>query len=89
MKYQLPDGQIIEIHDDVAPDLQEKEADMNTKEQTELLDKLRELLQSIAIMAVRAQENVGNHDFVSDALVDIDYDISKADSLNQKLIDLE
>ena len=55
---------------------------MTSNEQTKELDRLREFLQSIAIMAVRAQENLGNPDFVSDALVDIQADVEKAQVIN-------
>ena len=55
---------------------------MTDEEQTKALERLREFLQSIAIMAVRAQENIGNPDFVSDALVDIQSDLETASKSN-------
>lgn len=57
-------------------------------EQTELLDKLRERLQSIAIMAVQIQDKIGNPDLVFDTLNDIESDLNAANNLNTQLVKL-
>lgn len=58
---------------------------ITTARQTELLDKLRERLQSIAIMAVQAQDKLGNPDAVFDALGDIESDLAAATKMNTVL----
>jgi chaperonin cofactor prefoldin len=56
-----------------------------TKEQTMMLEKLRERLQSIAILAVQAQNVLGNVDAVSDLLSDIETDTNVAYKLTEAL----
>jgi succinylglutamate desuccinylase len=59
---------------------------MNRKPtQTELLDQLREMLQSIAITAVRAQDVLGNPDAVADAINDIESDLAHCSNINTRL----
>ena len=53
--------------------------------QTELLDQLLEMLQSIAITAVRAQDILGNPDAVADAISDIESDLSHCSRINTLL----
>ena len=53
--------------------------------QTELLDQLLEMLQSIAITAVRAQDILGNPDAVADAILDIESDLSHCSRINTLL----
>jgi len=57
---------------------------MNTKEQTELCNKIREFLQSIAIQAVQAQDCIGS-DKCSDLLDDIENDCKRAIDMQVKL----
>jgi hypothetical protein len=58
---------------------------MTTEEQTAICSKLREYLQSVAIQAVQAQDCIGS-DKCSDLLYDIEQDVDKAMSLQNKLI---
>lgn len=59
---------------------------MNRKlTQTKLLNQLREMLQSIAITAVRAQDVLGNPDAVADAINDIESDLAHCSTINTRL----
>jgi hypothetical protein len=53
--------------------------------QTELLDQLREMLQSIAITAVAIQDKQGNPDAVDDAISDIQSDLNHCQRINNLL----
>ena len=60
---------------------------MTENEQTELLDRLRTRMQSIAIQAVEVQDKLGNFDTVFDVLTDIEHDIMAAIKINTKLME--
>ncbi len=57
--------------------------------QTELLEVLRDRLQSIATLAVQAQDNLGNPDAVFDALTDIEDDTNYATHVNVILTEVK
>lgn len=61
---------------------------MSNDEQTALCNRLREFLQSIAIMAVLAQDCIGT-DKCGDYLYDIDRDMETANEIHQKLINAD
>lgn len=58
---------------------------MTSDEQTKTLDKLRERLQSIAILAVQAQDRLANPDAVDDLIYDIQQDLVYAQKFNDQL----
>ena len=64
-----------------------KDYQMTENEQTELLDRLRTRMQSIAIQAVEVQDKLGNFDTVFDVLTDIEHDIMAAIKINTKLME--
>ena len=53
-------------------------------EQTAICNRLRAMLQSIAIMAVQAQDCIGT-DKCADLLYDIELDVAKAQKLSSRL----
>lgn len=50
---------------------------LSAKQQTKCEDKIREFLQSIAVLAVQAQDYIGQHDRLCDTLQDISSDIER------------
>jgi hypothetical protein len=58
---------------------------MNDKEQTELIERVRTMLQSIAVQAVQAQDCIGS-DKCSDLLADIEGDLEKANQAQNELL---
>jgi hypothetical protein len=51
---------------------------LSDKRQTEVCNEIRKFLQSIAIEAVRAQDEIGSPDTLLDTLCDIESDLHRA-----------
>lgn len=60
-------------------------AKTHDERQTEAVDKVRELLQSVAILAVQAQDCIGSDKCV-DLLMDIENDVDRAMRLNNRIV---
>ena len=59
---------------------------MTYKEQTELCERLHNFLQSIVILAVKAQDEIGS-DRCADLLNDIESDLDRAKRISTRLLD--